>query len=232
MTVAGQVPARPTDGALAATSFIDAHAPAVLGFVDRTVPTGSTPVEAAVALYYAIRDGLRYEIYGADLSREGLRASAVVRAGTGLCLHKSVLFVAALRAVGVPARIGLADVRNHLTSPRMQTLIGGDVFRHHAYATVWLDGRWVRATPVFSRLLCRLYRLTPLEFDGTADSLHHPYDLDGRRHMEFVRVHGEFDDVPYERILTDLRAAHPLLLDASSRVVPGSLVRDATGAAP
>lgn len=223
---------RTADGALAATSFIDVEAPEVREFVDRTVPPGSTPVEAAVALYYAVRDGLRYEIYGADLSREGLRAGSVARAGTGLCLHKSVLFVAALRAVGVPARLGLADVRNHLTSDRMQTLIGGDVFRHHAYAAVWLDGRWVRATPVFSRLLCRLYRLTPLEFDGTADSLHHPYDLDGRRHMEFVRVHGEFDDVPYERILTDLRAAHPLLLDASSRVVPGSLVRDATGAAP
>jgi len=219
-----------TEGALAATSFIDVEAPEVREFVARTVRPGSTPAESAVALYYAVRDGVGYEIYGADLSREGLRASAVVRAGTGLCIHKSVLFVAALRAVGVPARIGLADVRNHLASDRMRTLIGGDVFRHHAYAAVWLNGRWVRATPVFSRLLCRLYRLTPLEFNGTADSLHHPYDLDGRRHMEFVRAHGEFNDVPYELILTDLRAAHPLLLDASSRVVPGSLVRDATGA--
>lgn len=218
-----------TRSALLPTSFVDSDAPEVRDFVDRTVRPGSTATESVVALYYAVRDGVRYEIYGADLSREGLRASSVATTGTGMCMHKSVLFAASLRAVGVPARLVLADVRNHLTSRRLRTLMDGEIFTHHCYTSVRLDGRWVKATPVFNKILCRLYRLTPLEFDGTSDSLHHPFDLDGQQHMEFLRVHGEFDDLPYERILADLRRAHPGLLDASSRVVAGSLAGDVAG---
>jgi hypothetical protein len=105
----------------------------------------------------------------------------------------------------------------------------GDVFRYHCCTSVRLDGRWVKATPVFNRTLCRLFGIAELDFDGTADSVHHPFDLDGRRHMEFLRMHGEFDDLPYDRLLTGLRAAYPELLDDSNRIVAGSLVRDGAG---
>lgn len=52
----------------------------------------------------------------------------------------------------------LADVRNHLASPRLKRLVGGDVFRFHSFNSVHLDGRWVRATPVFNKILCRFVR--------------------------------------------------------------------------
>ncbi|MEV4498060.1 transglutaminase-like domain-containing protein [Micromonospora arborensis] len=216
---------------LAATYFLDHDSPEVVDFVARSAPAEGDPTVRAVALYYAIRDGIPYEVYSADLSREGLRASATLRAGTGMCIHKSVLYASALRSIGVPSRLVLADVRNHLTSDRLRSLMGGDVFRHHCYTTVFLGGRWVKATPVFSSRLCRLYRMAQLEFDGRTDSVYHPYDLDGRRHMEFLHTHGEFSDLPYDRIVTDLRAAHPGLFAASMRVVDGSLVRDAANAA-
>jgi hypothetical protein len=64
------------------------------------------------------------------------------------------------------------------------------VFRFHALNSVCLDGKWVRATPVFTKLLCRLYGITPLEFDGTADSMSHPYDSKGRRYLEFLHDYG------------------------------------------
>ncbi|WP_210589312.1 transglutaminase family protein [Streptomyces sp. GESEQ-35] len=215
--------------ALAATEFIDHHSPEVHAFVHRTLPpTATTPTERAVALYYAVRDGIRYEVYGADLTREGLRASQVVRTGAGMCLHKSVLYTAALRSLGIPARLVLTDVRNHLASERLKELLGGDVFHQHGLTALRLDGRWVRATPVFNKTLCRLYRMAPLEFDGTADSVHHPFDVQGRRQMEFLREHGEFDDLPYERVIGDLRTAHPRLFDAAGeRFAEGSLVREA-----
>lgn len=219
--------------ALAATEFIDHHSPEVRDFVRRALPaSATTPTERAVALYYAVRDGIRYEVYGADLSREGLRASQVVRTGSGMCLHKSVLYAAGLRSLGIPARLVLTDVRNHLASERLKELLGGDVFHQHGLTSVRLEGRWVKATPVFNKTLCKLYRMAPLDFDGTADSLHHPFDLKGRRQMEFLRTHGEFDDLPYEWVIGDLRAAHPRLFEdggdgAGDRLAAGSLVREA-----
>jgi transglutaminase-like putative cysteine protease len=215
--------------ALAATQFIDHHSPEVRTFVTQALPaTAATPTERAVALYYAVRDSIRYEVYGADLTREGLRASQVVATGAGMCLHKSVLYTAALRALGIPARLVLTDVRNHLASQRLKELLGGDVFHQHALTALHLNGRWVKATPVFNKTLCRLYRMAPLEFDGTADSVHHPFDLKGRRQMEFLREHGAFDDLPYERVIGDLRAAHPRLFTAQgARFAEGSLVREA-----
>ncbi|MFZ4156438.1 transglutaminase domain-containing protein [Streptomyces pseudogriseolus] len=220
-----------TEAALRATEFLDHTAPEMTWFVrtalEDTAPD-ATDTERAVALYRAVRDGIRYEVYGADLSREGLRASRVLRTGSGMCLHKSVVYAAALRSVGVPARLVLTDVRNHLASPRLIRLLGGDVFHQHCLTSVFLDGRWVRATPVFNRTLCRLYRMEPLDFDGTADSVHHPFDAEGRRQMEFLRHHGEFDDLPYEAVLADLRAAHPgLFRGDGTRLASGSLAGEA-----
>jgi transglutaminase-like putative cysteine protease len=127
-----------------------------------------------VRLYYAVRDGVRYDVYGADLSREGMRASAILEAGHGFCLHTSILYAAAVRAVGIPSRLVLTDVRNHLASDRLKQLVGGEVFHFHCLTAVHLHGRWIRATPVFNKLLCRLYGIAPLEFDGLSDSMHHP----------------------------------------------------------
>jgi transglutaminase-like putative cysteine protease len=222
-------PAAVANEALAVTEFIDHHSAEVRAFVQDAVPAGAaTPREQAVALYYAVRDGIRYEVYGADLSREGLRASRVVSSGSGMCLHKSVLYAAGLRALGVPARLVLTDVRNHLASSRLKQLLGGEVFHQHALVSVHLGGRWVKATPVFNRTLCRLYRMAPLEFDGTANSLLHPFDEQGRRQMEFLRFHGEFDDLPYDWVIADLRAAHPGLFPGEGlRFADGSLVQEA-----
>lgn len=210
---------------IAETEFLDHSSSEVQNFVDRAVD-GAT--DQAVALYYAVRDRIMYEVYGADLSREGLRASAIIRRGQGFCVHKSIVYAAACRAVGVPSRIVLADVRNHLASPRLRELVGGNVFRFHALNSVLVRGAWVRATPVFNRTLCRLYGITPLEFDGTADSVYHPFDSRGRRHMEFLHEHGEFDEFPYELVVDGIRAAHPRLFQSRSVLTSGSLVDEAS----
>src|SRR5918997_4092772 len=142
----------------AVTRYLDHDALPVREFVRRAVPDeDASPTAKAVQLYYAVRDGIRYDVYGADLSHHGLRASSVVHAGKGFCLHKSILYAAAVRAVGIPSRLVLTDVRNHLASERLKRLVGGDVFHFHCLTEVHLDGRWIKATPVFNKLLCRLY---------------------------------------------------------------------------
>lgn len=212
---------------LAVTEFLDHDSDEVAAFVDKTVAGGDDPREQAVKLYYAVRDGLLYEVYGADLSRAGLKASAILRAGTGFCIHKSLVYAAALRRVGIPSRLFYGDVRNHLASPRLRELVGGTLFRFHALTVVRLDGRWIKATPVFNKTLCRLYRMRPLEFDGTHDSVYHPYDLDGRKHMEFVHEHGEFADFPYDLVVGGIRRAHPKLAASGDRTAEGSLTQEA-----
>lgn len=216
------------DCLLRPTEFIDHDTREVRDFAHRAVGDFELPHrEQAVKLYYAVRDHLGYEIYGADLSRRGLRASEVIRRGRGLCIHKSIAFAACARACGIPSRLVFVDVRNHLASPALMRLLNRDVFAFHCLTALWLGGRWVRATPVFTAALCRLYRITPLDFDGRRDSVFHPNDDVGRAHIEIVREHGVFDDLPYEIVLSGLRRAHPALFDGPTRLVRGSLAREA-----
>jgi hypothetical protein len=214
---------------LAATEFLDHDAPALRDYLACTLPDrGRAPRELAVDLYYAIRDGIDYEIYGAEFSRPALRASAIAQASSGLCIHKSTLFAACARALGIPSRLAFVDVRNHVASARLKRYRGGDLVRYHCYARIERDGRWVSATPVFSARLCGLYRMAPLEFDGVADATLQPSDRHGRSQMEFVRSHGTFDDLPYEQVVRGLRAAHPNLFAARApRVRAGSLAAEA-----
>jgi transglutaminase-like putative cysteine protease len=217
---------------LGATEFLDYESPVVREFVNKTLPGNSgslTDTEKAHALYYAVRDGIHYEIYGADVSRGGMRASAIIQHGMGFCVHKSLVYAAVLRSVGIPSRMFYGDVCNHLTSPQMKKLIGGNVFTFHSLTTVFLNDNWVKATPVFNKMLCKLYKIKPLEFDGLTDSMYHPYDDEGRRHMEFLRTHGEFDDFPYDLVINGIRAAHPLLFASRDCLAEGSLVADAQG---
>ena len=87
--------------------------------------------------------------------------------------------------------------------------MGTDVFCYHGYNELWLEGKWVKATVAFNRSLCEKARLKPLEFDGRYDSLYHPFDLEGRRHMEYLHDYGSFVDVPLEAILTKFAEVYP-----------------------
>jgi transglutaminase-like putative cysteine protease len=193
---------------LAATPVVDALHPAVAAFARRHTSDDADPRARAVRLYYAVRDGIRYDPYSIELTPEGLAASRTLAAGRGWCVAKAVLLAAAARAVGIPARLGFADVRNHLSTARMRALMDTDVFHWHGYTAFHLEGAWVKATPAFNVELCERFRLAPLEFDGRADSLYHPFDLDGRRHMEYLRQRGEYADVPLEAIRETFQEAY------------------------
>ncbi|MCM2311832.1 MAG: transglutaminase family protein, partial [Steroidobacteraceae bacterium] len=174
-----------TDATLRPTHLIDSDHPAVVAFAGRHA-RGSDDRERAVALYYAVRDGFRYDPYRIDLSADGMKASAVLANGYGWCVPKATLLAAACRATGIPARVGFADVRNHLSTSRMREVMQTDVFYWHGYAELLLDGAWRKATPAFNLELCERFDLQPLEFDGRADSLYHAFDRQGHRHMEYV----------------------------------------------
>jgi transglutaminase-like putative cysteine protease len=188
---------------------IDSDHPAVAALADECGAAIDNPRERAVALYYAVRDRFLYDPYGIDLTAGGFLASGVVERGGGYCVPKATLLAAVSRAAGIPARVGFADVRNHMTSPRLMELMGTDVFAYHGYAELWIEERWVKATPAFNLSLCEKVGVRPLEFDGREDSLFHPLDLSGERHMEYLRDHGSFVDVPVDRILSAWADIYP-----------------------
>lgn len=196
-------------GFLAPGQHVDAQHPAVISFAETQTREAHGEREAAVRLYYAVRDGIRYDAYLAGSSLEALRASDVLRAGRGWCVSKAVLLAACCRAVGIGARVGFADVRNHLSTARMREFMGTDVFYYHGYAQLRIEGRWLKATPAFNIELCEKMGLLPLEFEGISDSLYHPFDREGRQHMEYIRDHGVFDAVPVEEMVASWRLHYP-----------------------
>jgi transglutaminase-like putative cysteine protease len=191
--------------------FIDSDHPAVAAFAAGAAAGESEPVVAAVKLYYAVRDGILYDPYVPSDDPDTYRASAVLAKGRGYCVGKASLLAAAARTRGIPARVAFADVRNHLATPRLLELIGTDIFIYHGITELWLDGRWIKATPTFNLTLCEKFRIRPLDFDGRADAVFHPFDRDGRQHMEYLRQLGSYADVPVEILMPAMLDAYPRL---------------------
>jgi transglutaminase-like putative cysteine protease len=199
---------------LTPTRFLDFEHQSVAAFAASSAGSG-TAREQAVRLFYAVRDGIRYDPYDFRLGPEWLRASRTLEAGVGWCVPKAILLAACCRAVGIEARLGFADVKNHLATERLLQLMGTDQFLWHAYVSIHLEGRWVKATPSFNIELCRRFGVPPLEFDGIHDSVLQPYDGSQRRYMEYLRERGLYDDLPYDAAVADWRAAYPRLVAAA-----------------
>jgi transglutaminase-like putative cysteine protease len=139
------------------------------------------------------------------------------------------LLAAACRAAGIPARLGYADVRNHLSTERMRQTMKTDVFIWHGYTDIWLDGAWRKATPAFNIELCERFGLHPLEFDGVNDSIYHPFDRSGNRHMEYLAQRGAFAEMPLQRMVEDFRRVYPGWIDGgqtASQLHSGDFLAD------
>lgn len=194
--------------------FVDSEDPEIVRFAEKAVEGVRGEKARAIALYLAVRDGISYNPY-LDYSKDGTyRASDVLKAGRGFCIGKAALLAACARAVGIAARPGYADVRNHITSKKLHDLVQTDVFHWHSYTELLIGGKWVKCTPAFDSALCERAKLAPLEFDGETDSLFQPFDPEGRRHMEYLLDRGAYADVPVAHIQSEFRRLYPKLVDS------------------
>ncbi len=216
----------PDDAYLRPGVFVDSDHPEVIAFARRARGDATTPGSVAVNLYRAVRDEILYDPYRDYEAIETYRASAVLREGRGYCVGKAALLAAAARVLEIPSRVSFADVRNHLATPRLLELIGSDLFIFHGITELWLDGRWVKATPTFNLSLCEKFDIKPLEFDGHNDAILHPYDRRGRQHMEYVRLRGAYADVPLDIIRPEMLSTYPRL-SAASRQSRGDFAAEA-----
>jgi transglutaminase-like putative cysteine protease len=201
---------------LQSADFIDSDAFNIRDFTEKTVSDSLSQHGKAIALYYRVRDGIRYTPYLDFSDPEMYRASSVLRNGYGFCISKASLLAACGRATGIPSRLGFADVNNHLNTPRLREMNGGDLMRWHAFTEFYLHGKWVKSTPAFNLELCNKFRVKPLEFNGREDSIFHPFDIDLRKHMEYVNERGSFVDVPFTAITATYKKYSPKLFGNNS----------------
>ena len=177
----------------------DSTHPAVVAFATAHA-RGDSALERAVSLYYAVRDQVRYDPYNVQLTEVAFCASTTLATRRAWCVPKAILLAAVCRAQGIPARLGYADVKNHLSTQRMREEMKTDLFAWHGYTDIFLEGQWVKATPAFNIELTQKFRLLPLEFDGRCDSIYHPFDARGNKHMEYVQQRGTYAECPIDTL--------------------------------
>jgi len=191
------------------TFFLDYDTPAIADFTNAVCAASRTPTEKAIALYYAVRDQVMYNPYDLRYSRTAMRASTILEKKSGYCVSKAVLLAALGRQQSIPCRLGFADVTNHLSTVKLRAMMGTDLFIYHGYTEMYLNDNWVKATPAFNLALCNRFNVKPLEFDGKEDSIFHECNTLGQKHMEYVRDHGHFADLPFERIFAAYVKTYP-----------------------
>jgi transglutaminase-like putative cysteine protease len=196
---------------LSPTFFIDSDNPTVRDFAKVHTQGKLLDTEKAVALFYATRDLFRYDPYHVDLRPEKLKASVVLANGYGYCVEKANLLAASARAVGIPSRLGFANVKNHLSTDKLIQILKSDIFVFHGFAELWLNGRWVKASPAFNIQLCERFGVPATDFNGVDDAIFQQYNSDGQKFMEYVKDHGSFTDLPRDLFIAELKAFYPHL---------------------
>lgn len=193
--------------------FIDSDSEEVKLFTQKIIGTTTDPVEKAVKLYYAVRDGFNYNPYEVDLSPEAMKASSLLKRDYGYCVEKSCLLAACARAAGIPSRLGFAKVRNHIATEKLEELFKTNVMVFHGYTELFLKGKWVKATPVFNKSLCEKLNVDSLEFNGEENSVFQSFNKEGNQFMEYLFDYGNFDDVPRELFISELKKNYPHLFE-------------------
>ena len=132
------------------------------------------------------------------------------------------MLIACLRALGIPARIQLAKVKNHIAVEHLTEKLGTNELSPHGMVNIYLDGKWRKASPAFNAELCERCKVAPLDFDGVEDSVFQEYNREGQEFMEYLEDYGHFEDLPYDFILRNFQEQYPEL----SRHLEGKTVID------
>ena len=184
------------------TAIIDSDHQTIIDYAASVIEnTNGDPILKAIKLYYAVRDGIWYDPYLPFYRPEHYRASNVLKKGRAFCVGKASLLCSLGRVCGIPSRVGFATVRNHLATKQLLEFLGSDLFVFHGFVEFYLDHKWVKATPAFNIELCRKHKVIPLEFNGRADSIFHPFNTEKKQFMEYVDDHGTWADIPVADII-------------------------------
>ncbi|MCF2876457.1 MULTISPECIES: transglutaminase-like domain-containing protein [Tenacibaculum] len=171
-----------------------------------------TKKDFAIKAYYYVRDKWPYNPYRFSLIEEDWKSSLISTQKTGHCLDKAIIYISLLRSQDIPARLGLAKVKNHIAVEDIVEKFGNDVLVPHGYVELFLNDNWVKATPAFNQSLCEKLGVKALDFDGEHDSLFQEYDLSGNvNFMEYLEDYGTFKNVPLPYMFQLMQETYPPL---------------------
>lgn len=199
------------------TYYLNHDDPGVQEFAESHTRDLKTDKERAVVLFKVVRDKFAYNPYDINLEKQAMRASEILKRTHGYCNEKAIVLAAALRHLGIPARLYFGNVRNHIGTSRLEKLLQTDVLAFHGCVEIELEGKWLKATPAFNAGLCRRLGVEPLEFNGEEDCIFQQFSNDGRRFMEYIEIHGSYDDMPYDRFVQELRKHYGHLVQAEGK---------------
>lgn len=168
----------------------------------------STKVQA-IKIYEAIRDGWWYDPFKLNFTQTDWQASQMFACKTGHCIDKSNLAVACYRAIGIPARICFAKVKNHIGVEKIIEKIGTDELVPHGFLEIWLNEKWIAITPVFNQELCDKLGVSVLDFDGEGEAVFQSFAEDGGKFMEYLAYYGDFEDLPLGFIVQKFKEHYP-----------------------
>ncbi|MFH1320648.1 MAG: transglutaminase-like domain-containing protein [Bacteroidota bacterium] len=163
----------------------------------------------AVALFYYVRDQIKYvvqktpkgKINWFQFYRSFMKSSRTLKRGHGYCIPKAILLASFARASGIPSRLHFVDINNHKNTKSLNKILGGNIFAYHGYTELYLDGKWIKATPNFDKELSEKEGYPLVEFDGKNHATLAPEDSNGDPFVEYIKDHGVISDVPYKNIL-------------------------------
>ncbi|AMC11253.1 transglutaminase [Lutibacter profundi] len=201
---------------LKATYYFDYDTEEIQKLIQEFKSNSLTQKEKAKQLYLKIRDNWRYNPYKISLSKQNYKASVIAKKTETHCIDKSILYIAALRGLQIPAKIHLAKVKNHIGIERIVEKFGTDEISPHGMVDVFLDNKWIKASPAFNIELCHKCNVAPLEFDGENDSIFQEFDNFGNEFMEYIEDYGSFNDVPIDFIFNNFKENYPKIMNRSN----------------
>ncbi len=180
--------------------FLDYHEPIVSSFVKEHIDRTMTDVQKAVSLYHAVRDRWKYRANVIYFNEVDWKCSVIMQREEGHCLDKAILLISCLRSVGIPARIHLAKVKNHIAAEHLIEKFGTNELTPHGMLDLYLGDKWIKVSPSFNKSLCERLNVAPLDFNGEHDCVFQQYNSDGDEFMEYIEDYGHFDDLPLDFI--------------------------------
>lgn len=193
------------------TAYLNYSHPAFDEFLKDTTLRGNE-TEQALQLYYLVRDAFLYDPFHLDLRPQSLTASGVLAKKRAWCVEKAILLAACARKQGIPSRLGYAIVVNHIGTDKLEKYLQKKEIVFHGYVSLFLNGNWVKCTPAFDRKVCRINKVSPLEWDGKTDSMFQEFE-GNQQFMEYVHFYSEFDDVPVELMNSEMKKHYPHLFE-------------------
>lgn len=182
------------------TEFFDFHKSKVKNKAFDITDGLKNDEEKAKALFYWVRDQIKYRQGSFYLTKSTFKASTNLRRGYGFCVSKAVLLSTLARAVKIPARIHLCDIINHKIPQKVIDYMGTEIFYIHGYSELFLGGKWLKLTPAFDKQTSIKGNYVLVEFDGVHDALFPSHDDEGNPFVEYLEDRGSFSDVPFEEI--------------------------------